>query len=61
MWQYQHSVETIAAPEADGLTRIVYRAEITGPAADSIGTGLGPRITTDFPDVLTALAKLTEG
>ena len=46
---------------AGGLTRIVYRTEITGPAADRIGPELGPQITADFPDVLAALAKLAEG
>jgi uncharacterized protein YndB with AHSA1/START domain len=45
----------------DGMTRIVYRTEITGPAADQIGPELGPQITADFPDVLAALAKLAEG
>ena len=46
---------------AEGRTRIVYRTEITGPAADRIGPELGPQITADFPDVLAALAKLAEG
>ena len=48
-------------PAADGQTRIIYRTEITGPAADHIGPQLGPAITADFPDVLAALAKLAEG
>jgi uncharacterized protein YndB with AHSA1/START domain len=39
-------------------TRITYRTEITGPAADQIGPELGPAITADFPDVLAALAKV---
>lgn len=30
---------------ADGRTRIVYRTEITGPAADEVGPRLGPAIT----------------
>jgi uncharacterized protein YndB with AHSA1/START domain len=42
-------------PEADG-TRIVYRTEITGPAAGEVGPQLGPAITADFPDVLAKLA-----
>ena len=46
---------------ADGRTRIIYRTEITGPAADQVGPQLGPAITADFPDVLAALAKLAEG
>jgi uncharacterized protein YndB with AHSA1/START domain len=48
-------------PAADGRTRIIYRTEITGPAADQVGPQLGPAITADFPDVLAALAKLAEG
>ncbi len=46
-------------PRADG-TRVVYRTEITGPAADQIGPELGPQITADFPDVLAALVRLAE-
>ncbi len=53
----QHRLE----PTATGLTRIVYRTEITGEAADHIGPELGPQITADFPEVLAALAKLAEG
>ena len=53
----QHRLELTAA----GLTRIVYRTEITGEAADHIGPELGPQITADFPEVLAALAKLAEG
>ncbi|MEU6410214.1 SRPBCC family protein [Microbispora sp. NPDC046933] len=45
---------------ADGGTRIVYRTEITGPAADEVGPQLGPAITADFPDVLAALVRLAE-
>jgi uncharacterized protein YndB with AHSA1/START domain len=48
-------------PAAPGLTRIVYRTEITGPAAGQVGPELGPAITADFPEVLAALAKLAEG
>jgi Polyketide cyclase / dehydrase and lipid transport len=50
-------------PAAGGLTRIVYRTEITGPdpkTAGQIGPELGPQITADFPDVLASLAKLAE-
>jgi uncharacterized protein YndB with AHSA1/START domain len=53
----QHRLE----PTATGLTRIVYRTEITGEAAGHIGSELGPQITADFPEVLAALAKLAEG
>jgi uncharacterized protein YndB with AHSA1/START domain len=41
-------------------TRITYRTEITGPAADQVGPELGPAITADFPDVLAALAKIAQ-
>lgn len=52
-----HRVE----PAGAGRTRIIYRTEITGPAADQAGPQLGPAITADFPEVLAALAKLAEG
>ena len=45
---------------AGGRTRIVYRTEISGPAAAEVGPALGPAITGDFPDVLAALAKRAE-
>jgi uncharacterized protein YndB with AHSA1/START domain len=48
-------------PAAAGLTRIVYRTQITGQAAGHIGPELGPQITADFPEVLAALAKRAEG
>lgn len=48
------------SPAADGRTRIVYRTEITGPAADGVGPEVGPAITSDFPQVLAALAALAE-
>jgi uncharacterized protein YndB with AHSA1/START domain len=40
--------------------RIVYRMEITGQDADSVGPELGPQISGDFPDVLKALAERAE-
>jgi uncharacterized protein YndB with AHSA1/START domain len=43
-----------------GGTRVVYRTEITGPAADRVGPQLGPTITADFPDVLAALVRMAE-
>lgn len=39
-----------------GQTKIVYRAEITGPDA----AAFGPMVTSDFPDVLAALKRLVE-
>ena len=48
-------------PAAGGLTRIVYRTQITGEAAGHIGPELGPQITADFPEVVAALAGRAEG
>jgi uncharacterized protein YndB with AHSA1/START domain len=45
---------------AGGGTRITYRTRISGPAADQVGPELGPAITADFPQVLSALARLAE-
>ena len=42
-------------PAGDGRTRVAYRTEISGPAADQVGPELGPAITADFPEVLDAL------
>jgi uncharacterized protein YndB with AHSA1/START domain len=50
-----HRLERVA----DG-TRVVYRTEITGPAADQVGPELGPQITGDFPAVLAALVARAE-
>jgi uncharacterized protein YndB with AHSA1/START domain len=47
-------------PRPEGRTRVVYRMEITGPAADQVGPELGPAITADFPDVLAKLVSLAE-
>ena len=48
-------------PAASGLTRIVYRTQITGEAAGHVGPELGPQITADFPEVVAALAGRAEG
>jgi uncharacterized protein YndB with AHSA1/START domain len=48
-------------PQPGGGTRIVYRTEFVGPAADQVGPQLGPQITADFPDVLAALVRAAEG
>jgi len=47
-------------PVEGGGTRIVYRTEITGPAAGQVGPEIGPAITADFPDVLAALVRRAE-
>jgi hypothetical protein len=31
--------------------------EITGPAADTVGPDLGPKISADFPETLAALVE----
>ena len=38
-------------------TRITYRTQITGPAADELAPQLGPAITGDFPETMAALAR----
>ena len=48
-------------PAAGGLTRIIYRTQITGEAAGHVGPELGPQITADFPEVVAALAGRAEG
>ena len=55
-------VRTVHRLEAaeEGRTRVVYRTEITGPAAGQAGPELGPQITADFPDVLAALVEVAE-
>jgi uncharacterized protein YndB with AHSA1/START domain len=40
--------------------RVTYRTEITGSAADELGTQVGPAITADFPDTIGALVRLAE-
>jgi uncharacterized protein YndB with AHSA1/START domain len=54
-------VTTVHRLEQTGAgTRIVYRTEISGPAAAQLGPEIGPAITADFPDVLEALVALAE-
>jgi uncharacterized protein YndB with AHSA1/START domain len=40
--------------------RVVYRMEIGGQAADTVGPELGPQISADFPEVLAALVRQAE-
>jgi uncharacterized protein YndB with AHSA1/START domain len=47
-------------PGDGGRNRIVYRMEISGPASDTVGPELGPQISGDFPEVLSALARHAE-
>ncbi|SNY47384.1 SRPBCC family protein [Paractinoplanes atraurantiacus] len=55
-------VRTVHAlePAAPGKTRVIYRTEISGAAADQVGPQIGPAITADFPDVVGALVRLAE-
>lgn len=41
-------------------SRVTYRMEITGPAADTLGQQIGPEISGDFPQTLAALAERAE-
>jgi hypothetical protein len=43
-----------------GRTRVTYRMEITGPAADTLGPQIGPEISGDFPQTLSALVERAE-
>jgi uncharacterized protein YndB with AHSA1/START domain len=52
-----HRVETVG----EERSRITYRMEITGPAAETVGPQIGPEISGDFPQVLAALAARAEG
>ncbi len=51
-----HRVERLGPDRS----RIVYRMEITGPEADTLGPQIGPEITADFPAVLAKLAAVAE-
>ena len=48
-----HRVERLG----EERSRVTYRMEITGPAADTVGRDLGPKISGDFPETLAALAE----
>lgn len=51
-----HHIERIDARRI----RVVYRMEISGPEADTLGPQLGPEITSDFHETLAALVELAE-
>jgi len=51
-----HRVERLDS----GCARVTYRMEITGPAADSLGPQIGPEISADFPQTLSALVARAE-
>jgi Polyketide cyclase / dehydrase and lipid transport len=52
-----HRIETL---EGDRRVRVVYRIEIRGPQADTLGPQIGPEISADFPEVLAALVQRAE-
>ena len=54
--RFDHSLERMAA----GKTRITHRVIITGPAADDLGSDLGPQITADVPEAMESLAHLAQ-
>ena len=51
-----HRVEHLAGERI----RVVYRMEISGPAADTVGPEVGPQISADFPETLAALVQQAE-
>ena len=51
-----HRVESAG----EGRARVLYRMEITGPQADTLGPQIGPEISADFPQVLAALVQRAE-
>jgi uncharacterized protein YndB with AHSA1/START domain len=52
-----HRIEAVGHEHS----RITYRMEITGRAAEAVGPEIGPEISGDFPQVLAALAAHAEG
>src|SRR5262249_27466593 len=51
-----HRVEQVA----NERSRVIYRMEIDGPAADTLGPELGPAISADFPETLASLVAHAE-
>jgi polyketide cyclase/dehydrase/lipid transport protein len=54
------TIHRVESQEGD-RNRVVYRMEISGPAADTVGPELGPQISGDFPETLAALVRRAEG
>jgi hypothetical protein len=54
-----HRIERLdAVGLADGpYTRVTYRMEITGPNADELGPQIGPAVTGDWPETMSALIE----
>lgn len=53
----QHLIEDLGG----GRTRVTYRTEIVGDAADELGPQIGPEICADFPDVVGKLLVAAAG
>ena len=51
-----HRVERVG----NERSRVTYRIEIDGPAAETLGPELGPAISADFPETLAALVARAE-
>jgi Polyketide cyclase / dehydrase and lipid transport len=47
-------------PLGSDRSKVTYRMEISGPAADTVGPELGPRISSDFPETLSGLVERAE-
>lgn len=53
---FKHTLTALS----DGKTRITHDVIITGPAAETLGTEMGPNVTSDVPDAMEALARCAE-
>jgi hypothetical protein len=51
-----HRIERLT----NGRLRIIYRMEITGPEAETLGGEIGTQISADFPQTLASLVKHAE-
>jgi Polyketide cyclase / dehydrase and lipid transport len=47
-------------PLGGDRSKVIYRMEISGPAADTVGPELGPQIRSDFPETLSGLVERAE-
>jgi hypothetical protein len=47
-------------PVSGDRSKVIYRMEISGPAAGTVGPELGPQISSDFPETLSGLVERAE-
>jgi hypothetical protein len=47
-------------PVSGDRRKVIYRMEISGPAAGTVGPELGPQISSDFPETLSGLVERAE-